>query len=324
MRAVVVEQWMQPSELCVSEVPEPEVGSGCLKIETRAAALNFFDLLIVQGKYQAKPAFPFVPGGEFAGEVIAVGEGVTQFAVGDRVLTSGMLGGYAERAVVPESKCIAVPPSLGFAEAAALPIAYCTSYAALVFRAALSEGETLLVHAAAGGVGLAAVQIGRALGARVIATAGGPDKLALALEHGADVGIDYRREDFAERVLELTEGKGADVIYDPVGGDTFDRSLKCIAWNGRLLVIGFAGGRIPEVKVNRILLKNISVVGLNWPGYEEKQPDRMQATYDALFELVEQDKIQPVIFDRYPLEALPEALGALASRATYGKLIVEP
>ena len=323
MRAVVVDRWMDPSELVVTEVPEPELVPGSIKIETRAAALNFFDTLIVQGKYQAKPDFPFIPGGEFAGEVVEVGEGVTRFSVGDRVLTSGMLGGYAERAVVAEEKCFAVVEGLSFADAAALPIVYCTGYAALVFRAELRAGETLLVHAAAGGVGLAAVQIGKAFGARVIATAGGAEKLALAREHGADRCIDYREENFAERVNDWTDGNGADVIYDPVGGETFDQSLKCIAWNGRLLVIGFASGRIPEAKMNRVMLKNISLIGLNWPGHEARQPERMRASYEGLFELLAQGKLKPVIFDRYALEDLPKALGALASRKTYGKLIVE-
>ena len=315
---------MDPAELVVTEIAEPEIVPGSVKIETRAAALNFFDTLIVAGKYQTKPAFPFIPGGEFAGEVVEVGEGVTRFSVGDRVLTSGMLGGYAERAVVAEEKCFAVVPGLSFAEAAALPIVYCTGYAALAFRADLRAGETLLVHAAAGGVGLAAVQIGKAFGARVIATAGGAEKLALAREHGADLCIDYREENFAERVNEWTDGAGADVIYDPVGGDTFDQSLKCIAWNGRLLIIGFASGRIPEAKMNRVMLKNISLIGLNWPGHEAKQPERMRAAYDGLFELLGEGKLKPVIFDRYALEDLPKALGALGSRATYGKLIVEP
>ena len=300
VRAVVVDRWMDPSELRVTQQPEPEVVAGSVKIATRAAALNFFDLLIVQGRYQIKPSFPFVPGGEFAGEVIEVGPGVEGLRVGDRVLTSRTLGGYAERAVLEQDACIPMPAGLDFAQAAALPIVYGTSYSALVFRADLQAGETLLVHAAAGGVGLAAVQLGKRLGARVIATAGGPEKLAIAREHGADLAIDYRAEDFVAKVLEATDGRGADVIYDSVGGDTFERSLKCIAWNGRLLVIGFASGTIPSVALNRIMLKNISLVGLNWGGHAQAQPERMQATYDALFELMARGEIQPVVSQRYP------------------------
>ena len=323
MRAVVVDRWQEPDELVVSDVAGSATPAGSVKIATRAAALNFFDLLIVRGQYQVKPPFPFVPGGEFAGEIVEVGDGVSGFAVGDRVLSANMLGGFAERSVVAETACIPMPRQMDFAEAAALPIVYCTSYAALVFRAALEPGETLLVHAAAGGVGLAAVQIGKALGARVIATAGGPEKVAIALEHGADVGVDYRSEDFVEAVLRATDGRGADVIYDSVGGDTFERSLKCIAWNGRLLVIGFASGTIPSVQLNRVMLKNISLVGLHWGAHETRQPERARATYDGLFDLYAEGRIRPVVSARYALEELPKALEELASRRTHGKLVIE-
>jgi NADPH2:quinone reductase len=213
---------------------------------------------------------------------------------------------------------------MGFAEGAALPIVYPTSYVGLVFRAALQPRETLLVHAAAGGVGVAAVQIGKALGARVLATAGGAEKLAVAKRAGADVVIDYRDEDFVARVLEETGGKGADVIYDSVGGDVFERSLKCIAWNGRLLVIGFAGGEIPSVKLNRILLKNIAVVGLHWGAYAKFEPERIPETLAALLALQEKGAIRPEIYRRYPLEQAGEALAALGSRHTWGKVVLTP
>ena len=215
-------------------------------------------------------------------------------------------------------------PWLRSSGAAGFPIVYPTSYAGLVHRTALQPGETLLVHAAAGGVGIAAVQIGKLLGARVIATAGGPEKLEVARQAGADQVIDYQRAGWVEAVKEATEGRGADVIYDPVGGDIFDGSLKCIAWNGRLLSVGFAGGRIPEVKVNRILLKNIAVVGLHWGAYAGHEPERVQETFDALARLYEAGKIAPVVYRTYPLEALPEALEALGSRRTYGKVIITP
>ncbi len=324
MRAVVVDRWMGPDELRVKEIPEPELGPQTLKLEVRAAGCNFFDILMIQGKYQVKPAFPFVPGAEVAGIVREVGDGVDGFAVGDRVFASAGLGGFAEAAVVPARGAYRMPESMAFEEGASLPIIYPTSYAGLVFRADLQPGENLLVHAAAGGVGIAAVQIGKALGARVIATAGGADKLEVARRNGADETIDYRKEDFVERVKELTDGKGADVIYDSVGGDVFDRSLKCIAWNGRLLVIGFASGRIPEVKANRILLKNIAVTGLHWGAHATRDPERIDQTFEALFKLYGAGQIKPVIFKNYSLDDVAAALQALGSRKTYGKLIVAP
>jgi NADPH2:quinone reductase len=322
VRAVVVDRWMEPSELAVSEVPEPEVRAGTLKVEVRAAGCNFFDILMVRGEYQVKPPFPFIPGGEIAGVVREVGDGVEGFAAGDRVFASSNIGGFAEVAVAPAAGAYRLPAGMSFAEGAALPIVYPTSYAGLVHRANLRPGEDLLVHAAAGGVGLSAVQIGKALGARVIATAGGRDKLAIARQNGADEVIDYREEDFAARVLALTGGEGADVIYDSVGGDVFDRSLKCIAWNGRLLVIGFASGRIPTVKANRILLKNIAVTGLHWGAHLAREPARVAEIFDALFELYAAGKIEPVIYKTYGLGELPVALRDLAARRTYGKLIV--
>jgi NADPH2:quinone reductase len=324
MRAIVVDRWMEPSELTVSEVPAPVVGPGQLGVEIRAAGCNFFDILLVQGRYQVKPPFPFVPGGEVAGVVREVGAGVTGFAPGDPALAAVPMGGYAEHIALPASFAHRMPEGMSFDEGAALPIVYPTSYAGLVYRAALQPGETLLVHAAAGGVGLAAVQIGKALGARVIATAGGADKLHVALEAGADIAIDYNEEDFVERVKEFTAGRGADVIYDSVGGDVFERSLKCIAWNGRLLVIGFAGGTIPTVAANRILLKNIAVVGLHWGAYAKHEPARVPETFAALFRLHAEKKIRPVIYRGYPLEEAPAALAALGSRKSHGKVVLHP
>ena len=324
MRAVVVESWMDPRELCVGEVGEPEVRPGTLGIEVRAAGCNFFDILMVKGEYQVRPPFPFVPGAEVAGVVTKVGEGVEGFAVGDRVFGAPGLGGFAERAVMPAFGSYRLPDGVSFEQGAALPIIYPTSYMALIHRANLQSGEDLLVHAAAGGVGIAAVQIGKALGARVIATAGGTEKLEIARENGADDTIEYREEDFVERVKALTDGKGADVIYDSVGGEVFDKSLKCIAWNGRLLVIGFASGTIPSVKANRILLKNIAVTGLNWGGHAVKEPQKIPAVMQELFALYAEGKICPVIYRTYPLEELPEALAALGGRRSYGKVVVTP
>src|SRR5882672_9109450 len=320
MRAIVVDRWMEPADLRVREAPEPELAPGTLAVEVRAAGCNFFDLLMVRGQYQVKPPFPFIPGAELAGVVRAAGRGVEGFAAGDRILASLPLGAFAERAVVPARSAWPMPAGMSFEAGASFPIVYPTSYAGLVFRAGLRRGETLLVHAAAGGVGVAAVQIGKALGARVVATAGGADKLDVARRAGADVVIDYLRGDWIEAVKRATNGRGADVIYDPVGGEIFDGSMKCIAWNGRLLVIGFAGGVIPEVKANRILLKNISVVGLHWGAYAQNEPERVPEVFAGLAKLYEAGHVKPMIFGTYGLDEVPQALDALGSRGSYGKV----
>lgn len=324
MRAVVVDRWMEPSELTVREMPDPEPRAGEVVVDVRAAGCNFFDILMPQGRYQVKPPFPFVPGAELAGVVSAVGTDVTTHAIGDRVLAAPGIGAFAERARVPAAGAWPMPPTMTFEEAAGVPIVYPTSWAALVLRAAVQPGETVLVHAAAGGVGLAAVQIAVALGARVIATAGGADKLAIAREAGAEVVIDYRSEDWVTAVRAATAGRGADVIYDSVGGEITDQSLKCIAWNGRLLVIGFASGTIPSVKLNRVLLKNISLVGLHWGAYAVHEPARVGETFRALFELYEAGRIRPHVHGTFPLERLPDALAALGGRRTSGKVVVTP
>jgi NADPH2:quinone reductase len=324
MRAVVVERLGEPRDLRVSDTAAPELFAGGLAIDVKAAGCNFFDILMVQGRYQVKPPLPFVPGAELAGIVSAVGAEVDGFRAGDRVLASVPLGAFAEQAVVPARAAWRMPHGMTFEEGAALPIVYPTSYAALVLRARLERGETLLVHAAAGGVGLAAVQIGKALGARVLATAGGPEKLAIAREAGADVCIDYREANWVDQVKTATNGRGADVIYDSVGGDVLDQSLKCIAWNGRLLVIGFASGTIPAIKANRILLKNIAVVGLHWGAYAIHEPARVPEVFDALFRMYEAGAIRPVIGERHPLDRVADALEALGSRRTYGKVVLVP
>jgi len=324
MRAIVVDRWTEPKHLTVREAPEPKLLAGHLGVEVKAAGCNFFDILMVQGRYQVRPPFPFIPGAELAGVVREVGPDVAGFAVGDRVLASVPLGAFAERAVVAAKAAWKMPAGMSFEQGAALPIVYPTSYATLVFRAHLQPGENLLVHAAAGGVGLAAVQIGKALGARVLGTAGGPDKLEVARKAGSDVVIDYRDPNWVDEVKRATGGRGADVIYDSVGGEVTDQSLKCIAWNGRLLVIGFASGPIPAIKANRILLKNIAVIGLHWGAYAVYEPERIPETFDALFRLFSQGKIEPVIYGRYALEELPLALEALAARKTHGKVIVVP
>ena len=324
MRAVVVDRLMTPDSLGVRECDPPPMMKEGIRISVRAAGCNFSDILMLKGEYQVKPPFPFVPGAEVAGVVMEVGAAVRGFSVGDRVLSRCGLGGYAEEVVAPAATTYRIPDVMTFEAGAALPTVYPTSYAALVWRAPVERGETLLVHAAAGGVGLSAVQIGKALGARVIATAGHPEKLEIARAAGADVLIDYRASDFVSRVMEETDGRGADVIYDSVGGETTDRSLKCIAWNGRLLVIGFASGEIPEVKLNRILLKNIAIVGLHWSAYPEREPERIDDCFEGLFEMAARREIDPLVSARYSLEEAGDALEALGGRRTVGKIVLIP
>jgi len=264
MKAMIARRWCEPSDLEYVDVPDPQPGPGQVLIETRAMGCNFFDILMIQGKYQIKPPHPFSPGNEAAGVVRAVGAGVTQFRPGQRVLATLEWGGYAELALAAAARVHPIPDAMPFDHAAAFYVVYQTSYSGLVRRAALQPNEWLLVHGAAGGVGLAAVQIGKALGARVIATAGTPAKLEIARQSGADVLIDYAKEDWVERVKEVTGGEGADVVYDPVGGDVFDGSTKCIAFEGRIVVIGFTSGRFPTARANHLLVKNYGVLGLHW------------------------------------------------------------
>jgi NADPH:quinone reductase len=324
MKAIVATRWGEPSELQYLDVPDPEPGPGQVLIETRAIGCNFPDILMVQGKYQVKPPHPFSPGHEIAGLVRAVGTDVTRVRPGQRVLASLEWGGYAERAITTAERVHPIPDAMPFDHAAAFYVVYQTSYAALVRRAALQPGEWLLVHGAAGGVGLSAVQIGKALGARIIATAGSKEKLEIARQSGADVLIDYRTEDWVERVKSVTGGEGADVIYDPVGGDVFDNSTKCIAFEGRILTIGFAGGRIPTLAINRVLLKNFSVVGLHWGYYQRRGSPLVQEWMEALLKLYGEGRIRPVIYRVYPLRDAPAALAALSSRESYGKVVLAP
>ena len=321
---MVVRELGGPGSLEREELHPVSADPGQVVMDVSAAGCNFFDILITQGKYQVRPELPFSPGAEVAGTVRGVGEGVERFSVGDRV--SGFLeyGGFASIVAAPQERVFPMPPQMTFEEAAALGIVYQTSYVGLVRRANLREGETLLVHAAAGGVGLAAVQIGVALGARVIGTAGTPDKLDLVKQHGADAVINYREDDWVARVKELTDGRGADVIYDPVGGDTFDLSTKCIAFEGRILVIGFASGRIPSAQMSRVLVKNFSLVGLHWGLYFEKNLRVLQDTQEALSRLYAAGKIAPLVSATYPLTEAAAALEALAARKTTGKVVLIP
>jgi NADPH:quinone reductase len=312
--------------LRLEDVDDPAPGPGEVAVRVEACGLNFADILLVQGRYQEKPPLPLTPGLEAAGIVEAVGDGVGDGVVpGARVLALPSLGGgLAERVVVPAAAVLPLPASFPSDEAAALHITYQTSHIALHRRAALQAGETLLVHAGAGGVGSAAIQLGRAAGARVLATAGGADKVALCRELGAEVAIDYRSEDFGAVVQEQTDGRGADVIYDPVGGDVFDRSRRCIAWEGRLLVIGFSSGRIPEVPANHVLLKNYSVVGVHWGPYSSRDPELIRTTHEELVRLHGEGAVRPLIGRRVPMAEAAQALVELGGRRTVGKVVVLP
>lgn len=324
MRAWIVEQHGDYRERLRLEgsAPDPTRSPGQVLVDVKAVGLNFADLLSIQGRYQVKAPLPFTPGLEASG-VVAEADADSALRPGQRVIVAMPWGALAERVTVDPANCFAVPDGMGFAEAAALLLTYQTSHFALARRAALAAGEFLLVHNGAGGVGSAAIQLGKALGATVAATAGGADKLEVCRRAGADHLIDYRSEDFVPRVLELTGGRGADVIYDSIGGDVFDASTKCIAFEGRLLVIGFAGGRIPSIAANRVMLKNISVVGLNWGAYRDHHPALVREVHEEICRLHQDARVSPVIFATYPFEDLPRALADLEHRRSYGKLVVE-
>jgi NADPH:quinone reductase len=323
MKAIVVRDWCEPSGLVMDEVERPEPGRGEVLIKVHSAALNFPDILLIAGKYQVKPPLPFTPGFEVAGTVDSVGPGATGFTPGSRVLAQISLGGFAEFAVAPAAAIQLVPASMSDDEAAAFPMVYQTSYFGIALRGAMQPGETVLVHSAAGGVGLAAVQIARALGAgKIIGTAGSDEKLDVVRQNGADVAINYRTDDFVEVVKRETDGRGADVIYDPVGGETGQRSTKCIAFEGRLVIIGFTAGAFSNFVSNHILIKNYSVVGLHWGRYQRENPGKVAAAWKVLWGLYDAGRIKPVIGARYPMEKVAEAMQMLASRQAVGKVVL--
>jgi NADPH2:quinone reductase len=323
-----------PAEvLSVRTVAAPVAGPGQVVIDVKAAGLNFADILMCQGRYQERPALPFTPGLELAGTVAAVGDHVTAVAPGDRIaaLTTGTSeqfgggtigGALAEQIAVRHEWVVPIPPSMSFTAAAALLINYGTGWYALHDRSALATGDWLLVHAGAGGVGSAAIQLGRAAGARVIATAGGDDKVALCRELGAELAIDYRTGDFVARVKEHTDGHGVDVVYDPVGGDVFDGSRRCIAWGGRMLVIGFASGRVPEVPASHVLVKNYSVVGVHFGGAVARDTTLLPRVASELMPLHATGAIDPLVFAEVPFADVPVALTLLGARGTTGKVVV--
>ncbi|MEL7537640.1 MAG: NADPH:quinone oxidoreductase family protein [Pseudomonadota bacterium] len=323
MRAIVCQEHGSPSSLQLLDVAEPEVGAGDVKIAVDACGINFPDVLMVAGRYQMQPPLPFSPGAEIAGRIVELGSDVERFKVGDRVGALLGYGGLAEFALAKPHQVYPIPEGVPAELAAAFTLAYGTSYHALHDRGRLASGETLLVLGAAGGVGLAAVQLGHAAGASVIAAASSDEKLALAAEHGATKTINYSRDSLREQVKALTDGRGVDVVYDPVGGELTEAALRSLAWGGRLLVIGFAAGNIPTIAANLLLLKGSSAVGVFWGRHVEAEPDRHRNNMAALQRLLAERKIRPVVQSPYPLAAAADALTCLAERRALGKLVVK-
>jgi NADPH2:quinone reductase len=324
MRAMVCTALGSFEDLTLQNLPDPDMTPDGVRIRVAAAALNFADTLFIAGTYQVKAVPPFIPGFEVAGDVLEVGPEVTGLAPGDRVMAILDRGGFAEQVVAPARDVYPLTPAMPTAEAAGFPIAYGTSHFGLTDRCHLAPGETVLIHGAAGGVGLTAVECAKVLGARVIATAGGPDKLAMAMAHGADDGIDYQTENVKARVRELTGGRGADVVYDPVGGPIFDSSVRCTAPDGRMLVVGFASGTVPSPPANILLVKNISVIGFNWGGYRSFAPERVRTALTEVLSWWDQGKLKPHVGATYPLADAAKALGALKGRKHTGKIVLVP
>ncbi|MGN6160977.1 MAG: NADPH:quinone oxidoreductase family protein [Marmoricola sp.] len=323
MKAWQVAELGEPRDvMSLIDVPDPAAGPGQLVVRVLASPANFPDVLMCRGLYQVKPDLPFTPGVELCGEVLAVGEGVTRFAVGDRVLGASVLpyGGFAELAVMDQNLTFPAPDSLDDAEASSLYIGYQTGWFALHRRIQIREGQTLLVHAAAGGVGSAAIQLGKAAGAKVIGVVGGAAKAEVARALGADVVVDRHEQDFVEVVKAETGGRGADVIYDPVGGDTYARSTKCIAFEGNILIIGFAGGDIQSAALNHALIKNYAIVGLHWGMYNLYDPPAVQACHDDLTRMADKGLIKPLISERLPLAEVGEGVARLGDGTTVGRV----
>jgi NADPH:quinone reductase len=322
MKAVLCKAFGPPESLVIEEIASPVPGPGEVVISVKAASVNFPDVLIIQNKYQFKPPLPFSPGSEVAGTVKEVGEGVTAFTAGDPVLAVTTYGAFAEEVKTEARRLLSIPAGMDFATAAAFGLTYATSEHALYDRGALKAGETLLVLGAAGGVGLAAIEIGKALGARVIACASTDDKLAVCRTHGADDTINYATEDLRERIKALTGGKGADVVYDPVGGPYTEPALRSIAWRGRLLVVGFAAGEIPKIPLNLTLLKGCSIVGVFWGDFTRREPQRFAEAMQRLGHWYAEGTLNPHVSERFPLERAADALTLMANRQVIGKVVL--
>jgi NADPH2:quinone reductase len=324
MKAILCTHFGGPDELELRDVPDPVAAEGEAVVDVKAAALNFFDTLIIAGKYQVKPPFPFSPASEFAGIVRQVGAGVSAVRVGDRVLGYGGHGAARERVAIPAARLVKLPDALDFDRAAGLTVIYGTTLHALKDRARLKAGETLAVLGASGGTGLAAIEIGKLMGARVIACASSDDKLAFCRQHGADAVVNYASEDLKEGLRRVTGAKGADVIYDPVGGPYAEAALRSIAWEGRFLVIGFAAGEIPKIPLNLALLKGCDIVGVFWGAFTERDPKGHQANMAQLVAWAAEGRLSAHVHEVYPLAKTADALKALSARKVMGKVILRP
>ena len=324
MRAIQCEEWGPADQLKLRDLPDPTPKPGAVVVRVRAAGVNFPDVLIIQKKYQVQPPLPFTPGAEIAGEIEAVGENVPNWKPGDRVLALCATGGFAEKIALDARLCVPIPEGVGFDVAAGFMLAYATSHHALVDRAALREGDTVLVLGAAGGVGLAAVEIAKAKGAKVIAAASTDAKGVICREHGADETINYSNQDLRGAIKELTNGKGPDVIYDPVGGAYAEPAFRSIAWRGRYLVVGFADGHIPSLPLNLPLLKGASLVGVFWGDFARREPEHQIATMQDLFGMLIEGKLRPLISKHYTLNEVPQALDDMAARRVVGKVVITP
>jgi NADPH2:quinone reductase len=322
MKAVVCKQFGPPDSLLVEDLPSPRAGPGEVVLSVKAASVNFPDVLIIQNKYQFKPPLPFSPGSELAGVVKEVGTGVAGFKPGDKVMAFTTYGAFAEEVKTEAARLVPLPQGMDFITGAAFLLTYGTSDHALRDRGALRAGETLLVLGAAGGVGLAAIDIAKALGARVIACASSEEKLAVCRSHGADAGINYATEDLRERIKVLTEGRGVDVVYDAVGGPYSEPAFRSLAWRGRLLVVGFAAGDIPKLPLNLALLKGASVVGVFWGDFTRREPQEFAQSVRQLGEWYAQGKLRPHVSQTLPLEKAADALKLMAARQVKGKLVL--
>ena len=325
MRALLCRSLGSIDDLEVAEIGSPRLGSGQVRIRVHASGVNFPDILMVEGKYQVKPELPFIPGLEVAGIVLECAGGVDHVRPGDRVLAFARRGGgHAQEVVVPNAIVTPIPAAMDFIVAAAFPVAYGTAHFALTHRGRLLAGEVLLVLGASGGVGLAAIEIGKLLGARVIAAASTPDKLAIARQHGADEVIDYVTHNLRDRVLDLTDGKGVDVVFDPVGGEVFRQSMRCVGWEGRILVVGFASGEIPQVATNIILVKNVSVTGVVFGEHSWRYPEDTHRRLTMLLEHYAANRLHPLVMKTYPLSQARHALAEIRDRRAFGKLVLTP
>lgn len=321
MQAIVCQELGGPAALRLIEVADPRPGPGQVRVRVRACGINFADSLITRGQYQVQPQLPFSPGFEVAGEVLELGSGVGALALGDRVIAITPYGGYAEQVVVSAKRCLLMPAAMSWVDGAAFPVIFGTSHVALAHRARLRPGEVLVVHGAGGGVGLTAVAIGKQLGATVIATASSRAKLEAAREQGADHLIDSG-DDVRMRIRELSNGRGADVVYDPVGGDLFAASLRSVAFEGRILIIGFASGAVPQVPANLLLVKNVDVIGVNWPAYAELHPEVMVSSFRTLVQWYLDGVVKPQVSATYPLARAAEGLNHVVSRKSTGKIVI--